>query len=87
VGNGQGPPCDHGLAFDALEAERILACHEPAGDASLIGFLWPEKAYEEIRHRWPRLEGKCPKGCGFEGIAYASEDHYLYGDWVGAATQ
>jgi len=35
----------------------------------------------EIRKRWPRLCGKCPLGCGFNGIAYASLAHYLYGDW------
>ena len=35
----------------------------------------------EIRKRWPRLFGKCPKGCGYEGIAYASWAHYHYGDW------
>lgn len=35
----------------------------------------------EVRARWPRLFGKCPKGCGFDGIAYASREHYYYGDW------
>lgn len=35
----------------------------------------------EIRRRWPRLFGKCPKGCGYLGIAYASTQHYLMGDW------
>lgn len=35
----------------------------------------------EVRRRWPRLFGKCPKGCGFEGIAYASLEHYVIGDW------
>lgn len=35
----------------------------------------------EIRKRWPRLYGTCPKGCGYKGIAYASMSHYLYGDW------
>ena len=35
----------------------------------------------EIRRRWPRLEGTCPKGCGFNGIAYASKAHYVFGDW------
>lgn len=23
----------------------------------------------------------CPKGCGFEGVYYASYLHYLTGDW------
>ena len=35
----------------------------------------------EIRKRWPRLHGECPKGCGFSGIGYASYAHYIYGDW------
>lgn len=35
----------------------------------------------EIRRRWPRLHGPCPKGCGYVGIAYASYAHYIYGDW------
>jgi hypothetical protein len=35
----------------------------------------------EVRARWPRLEGECPKGCGYHGIAYASKMHYIYGDW------
>lgn len=35
----------------------------------------------EVRRRWPRLYGDCPKSCGFHGIAYASYLHYLAGDW------
>ncbi len=34
-----------------------------------------------VRERYPRLMGKCPKGCGFEGIGYASFEHYIAGDW------
>ncbi len=34
-----------------------------------------------VREAWPRLFGKCPEGCGFEGIAYASWAHYAAGDW------
>jgi hypothetical protein len=36
---------------------------------------------QEVRRRWPRLFGVCPKGCGYSGIAYASYAHYLMGDW------
>lgn len=36
---------------------------------------------EEVRRRWPRLFGLCPKGCGYRGIAYASIAHYICGDW------
>jgi hypothetical protein len=35
----------------------------------------------EVRRRWPRGWGPCPKGCGFSGIAYASYEHYIMGDW------
>jgi hypothetical protein len=35
----------------------------------------------EVRRLWPRLFGKCPKGCGYDGIAYASTEHYVMGDW------
>lgn len=34
-----------------------------------------------VRRQWPRLNGACPKGCGFSGIAYASPGHYIAGDW------
>jgi hypothetical protein len=34
-----------------------------------------------VRRRWPRLMGVCPKGCGYSGIAYASAEHYVCGDW------
>jgi len=36
---------------------------------------------EGVRLRWPRLHGLCPKGCGYQGIAYASFEHLVYGDW------
>lgn len=35
----------------------------------------------EVRRRWPRLDGRCPLGCGYCGIAYASGAHYVHGDW------
>lgn len=35
----------------------------------------------EVRKRWPRLDGVCPLGCGFHGIAYASMAHYVSGDY------
>jgi len=35
----------------------------------------------EIQKRWPRGWGLCPKGCGFNGIAYASYEHYIMGDY------
>ena len=51
------------------------------------GVVFDEQAYlagmheHEVRKRWPRLDGHCPKGCGFHGIAYASGLHYTAGDW------
>lgn len=35
----------------------------------------------EVRRRWPRLSGRCPRGCGFDGVAYASFQHMVEGDW------
>lgn len=34
-----------------------------------------------VRRRWPRLFGKCPLGCGYNGIYYASWAHFIAGDW------
>jgi hypothetical protein len=35
---------------------------------------------DEVRERWPRFYGLCTK-CGYSGVAYASYEHYLAGDW------
>jgi len=40
----------------------------------------------EVQKRWPRgwftKEKPCPLGCGYDsGIAYASYEHYIAGDW------
>ena len=38
----------------------------------------------EVQRRWPRgwftKEKPCPD-CGFVGIAYASTEHFIAGDW------
>lgn len=70
--------CDHGLVFDREEAKRILGDWVPQDAADFIVGN-PQRA--EVRKRFPRLHGVCPKGCGFTGIAYASFEHYIYGDW------
>lgn len=64
----------------ASSPEAIFACDH--------GVTFDEDAYkveklseQEIRKRYPRLDGLCPKGCGFRGIAYASYLHYIAGDW------
>ena len=36
---------------------------------------------QEVRERYPRLSGPCPKGCGFHGIGYANLAHFIWGDW------
>lgn len=36
---------------------------------------------DEIRVMFPRLNGECPLGCGYIGIAYESFLHYISGDW------
>lgn len=41
----------------------------------------PNMSSNEVQKRWPRGWGLCPKGCGFNGIAYASFLHYIAGDW------
>jgi hypothetical protein len=68
------PACDHGVVFDVKACEALLTEFR-------VGGRGPDVATFEIRKRWPRLFGACPKGCGFDGIAYASQAHYVYGDW------
>lgn len=75
--------CDHGVTFDEKAAKKLLDAAPPPKDD--IEFIMGSEAHKEIRKRWPRgwftEERPCPKGCGFVGIAYASEAHYTYGDW------
>lgn len=70
--------CDHGVTFDEAEAKKLLTGWRPKDPGE---FIWGNPASSEVRKRWPRLQGKCPKGCGFDGIAYASMNHYTMGDW------
>ena len=42
---------------------------------------YEETSLEDVRKKFPRLFGLCPKGCGYNGIAYASLEHKIYGDW------
>ena len=76
--------CTHGLSFDPEAAEALLAA-KPA-DPTPLGFIMGSPAHvearmEEASSRWPRLDGRCPLGCGYTGIAYASYHHYIAGDW------
>ena len=70
--------CDHGVTFDLDEAKRLLSGWRAKTVAESIA---GNPARYEIRRRWPRLFGACPKRCGFSGIAYASMEHYHAGDW------
>jgi|SRR5882672_520664 len=36
---------------------------------------------DTIRKCYPRLDGECPKACGFNGITYVSVAHFLGGEW------
>lgn len=73
--------CDHGIIFNKEEASKLLNEMPSIEKDPLLVFVMSSPAHSEIRKRWPRLNGSCPKGCGFKGIAYASYDHYIYGDW------
>jgi hypothetical protein len=72
------PACDHGVTFDAEKARALLG---DWGPTDAVEFIMGSPASAEVRRRWPRLHGECPKGCGYNGIAYASADHYAMGDW------
>ncbi len=63
------PECDHGVVFDKVHADSV----DP--------ILGRKLTSSEIRINYPRLFGLCPLGCGYNGIAYASFAHYIYGDW------
>ncbi len=70
--------CSHGLTFDEAEARKLSENWKPKDE---IDFVMGDPSCHEVRKRWPRLHGVCPLGCGFDGIAYASYSHYIYGDW------
>lgn len=70
--------CDHGVTFDEQEAAKLL---DGWRAKSPVEFIMGNPGAKEVRKRWPRLQGTCPKGCGFVGIGYASYAHYLMGDW------
>jgi len=74
--------CTHGVTFDKEAADKLLSEWRPPADWEPgLAFIMGNGASSEIRKRWPRLNGLCPLGCGYVGIAYASWDHYIAGDW------
>lgn len=70
-------------------AHKIITSADGAiveNDACTHGVSYDKQAAaglpsSEVRKRWPRLSGACPKGCGYSGIYYASFEHYMMGDW------
>ena len=66
----------HALDRD-LRADEDRCEHGVTFDAEAAKGL----SADEVRRRWPRLRGLCPKGCGFNGFAYASLVHFGMGDW------
>jgi len=72
--------CTHGVVFDEEAAKKLIAeaAWAPIDDAD---WIMGDPTALAIRKRWPRLSGKCPLGCGYEGIYYASMAHYIMGDW------
>lgn len=65
------------VAQDEPPTSQVRCDHGVHFDADAARSL----STHEIRRRWPRLDGTCPLGCGFDGIAYASTLHYVAGDW------
>lgn len=88
-------PFDLGDSFDlrlakaAAEGQDRLLIKIPEHKDCDHGVVFDEEEYKknpgmtpaEVQKRWPRGWGLCPKGCGFNGIAYASYMHYIAGDW------
>lgn len=79
--NKSHPTTDAEQVNDALEKikeELMKRCdHGVKFDSKLAANM---NAYE-VKKFFPRLDGVCPKGCGYSGIAYASKKHYVMGDW------
>jgi hypothetical protein len=68
-----------------LEPIPLVEPYRSAGDCD-HGIKFDEKecvglSAAEVRQQWPRLDGECPMGCGYNGIAYLNFLHYLAGDY------
>ena len=59
-----------------LTTEKLVCDHGVTFDKEAARGL----SSSEICKRWPRFSGICTK-CGYTGIAYASYEHYISGDW------
>lgn len=84
-----GDDFDMRLAKAAAEGADALVLKLPEQEHCDHGVVFDEEEFKknpgmsasEVKKRWPRGWGPCPKGCGFNGIAYASFLHYIAGDW------
>jgi hypothetical protein len=80
---------DSRLAWASHQGQENLLLKVPPKPGCDHGVVFDYQEYQktpnmsaaEVQTKWPRGWGKCPKGCGFEGIAYASYEHYIAGDW------
>ena len=64
-GEGEGGACGHKSVMATIVFDEEAA----------KGLSAPE-----VKKRWPRFWGNCPD-CGCSLIAYASDMHYILGDW------
>jgi len=63
----------------AKELEKQLSCnHGLTFDSSKIT---NDMSGFDVKKMFPRLCGECPLGCGYNGIAYVSAEHYIFEDW------
>jgi hypothetical protein len=69
--------------FPPVNRQAPASVGDPACDHGVTFDVEAAKTMgaSSVRLKFPRLFGKCPKGCGFDGIAYASMAHCIYGDW------
>lgn len=63
------------VEVDKAASCRHFGCIPPFDEKAAIGL-----DDREARKRWPRFHGVCLE-CGESLIAYASESHYILGDW------
>lgn len=80
--------CEAAVSYPDIDWQAALVIEPKHADASACdhGVTFDAQASRglsaaEVRKRWPRGWGPCPKGCGWDGIAYASAEHYIAGDW------
>lgn len=54
------------------EHKKVMPAYEPVAANLMTAF--------QVRQHFPRFAGECPD-CGFDGVIYASFEHYIAGDW------